>query len=117
MEKKQKLPISHEAIFKMMLIVTYVVSAVYLLKNIIGKNLALGIGEGFDENMVEVNRKINNAISLDDLNVNVNGGNDNGGKSVVVNQYNTFSQAHSRYEIYKAKQQTAAAVRVALGTV
>ena len=44
--KKIKSPISHEAIFKMMLIVTYVVASVYLLKNIIGKNLngVLAIG-------------------------------------------------------------------------
>ncbi len=34
---------------------------------------------------------------------------------VVVNQTNNFSQAHSRYEIYKAKKQTAAAVRLAVG--
>lgn len=38
-------------------------------------------------------------------------------KSVVVNQTNNYSQAHSRYEIYKSKQETAAAVRLALGTV
>ena len=44
--KKIKSPISNEAIFKMMLIVTYVVASVYLLKNIIGKNLngVLAIG-------------------------------------------------------------------------
>lgn len=35
-------------------------------------------------------------------------------KQVVVNQTNNYSQAHSRYEIYKSKQQTAAAVRLAL---
>lgn len=40
-----------------------------------------------------------------------------GNKSVTVNQVNNYSQAHSRYEIYKSKQQTAAAVRLALGTV
>lgn len=34
--------------------------------------------------------------------------------SVVVNQTNNYSQAHSRYEIYKSKQQTVAAVRLAL---
>ena len=33
---------------------------------------------------------------------------------VVVNQTNNYSQAHSRYEIYKSKQQTAAAVRLAM---
>lgn len=39
-----------------------------------------------------------------------------GGKgTVVVNQTNNFSQAHSRIELYKTKQQTAAAVRLAQG--
>lgn len=37
--KKVKPPISHETILKMMLGVTYVVASVYLLKNIIGKNV------------------------------------------------------------------------------
>lgn len=37
-----------------------------------------------------------------------------GGAGVVVNQTNNYSQAHSRYEIYKSKKQTEAAVRLAL---
>ena len=37
--------------------------------------------------------------------------------SITVNQTNNYSQAHSRYEIYKSKQQTAAAVRLALAGV
>lgn len=40
-----------------------------------------------------------------------------GGAGVVVNQTNNYSQAHSRYEIYKSKKQTEAAVRLALGSV
>ena len=36
-------------------------------------------------------------------------------KQIVVNQTNNYSQAHSRYEIYKSKQQTVAAVRLAMG--
>jgi hypothetical protein len=36
-------------------------------------------------------------------------------QSVVVNQTNNYSQAHSRVELYKTKQATAAAVRLALG--
>ena len=36
------------------------------------------------------------------------------GGGVVVNQTNNYSQAHSRYEIYKSKQATASAVRLAL---
>ena len=35
-------------------------------------------------------------------------------QSVVINQTNNYSQAHSRYELYKSKQQTAAAVRLAM---
>lgn len=35
-------------------------------------------------------------------------------KTVVVNQTNNYAQAHTRYEMYKSKQQTAAAVRLAL---
>lgn len=45
------------------------------------------------------------------------GDNINNSRTVTVNQYNTYSQEHSRYELYKSKQQTAAAVRLALGTV
>ena len=36
------------------------------------------------------------------------------GGGVVVNQTNNYAQAHSRYEIYKSKQATAAAVKLAL---
>ena len=50
--------------------------------------------------------------------MNANGGTvNNNSKTVTVNQYNTYSNPHSRYELYKSKQQTAAAVRLALGTV
>lgn len=38
----------------------------------------------------------------------------NVGGGVIVNQTNNYSQAHSRYELYKSKQQTAAAVRLAM---
>lgn len=37
-------------------------------------------------------------------------------KSVVVNQTNNYSQAHSRLELYKSRKQTEAAVRLALTT-
>ena len=36
------------------------------------------------------------------------------GVPVVVNQYNTYSQAHSRYEIRKSEKNTAAAVKLAM---
>lgn len=37
-----------------------------------------------------------------------------GGGGVTVNQTNNYSQAHSRYEIYKSKEATARAVRLAM---
>lgn len=41
--------------------------------------------------------------------------NENAKRNVTVNQTNYYAQTHSRYELYKTKQQTAAAVRLALG--
>ena len=78
----------------------------------IGKNLALGIGEGFADNIKGVNADITSAMNFTSPKPNGNGG--GGVGNVVVNQYNTYSQAHSRYELYKSKQQTAAAVRLAM---
>lgn len=94
-----------------------------LMENVIGKNLALGIGVGFDDEMKDVNKKIKNAIHVDGVGINarvskVSGQEQVGNnKSVVVYQTNNYSQAHSRYEIYKSKQQTMAAVQLALAGV
>ena len=80
----------------------------------VGKNLALGIGEGFADNIAGVNKQITGAMNFDGgagVVGNI-GGRAAGG--VVVNQYNTYSQAHSRVELYKTKQATAAAVRLAM---
>jgi len=87
-----------------------------VMENMIGKNLALGIGKGFERNIGKVNDRIQTAIKPT-VDINASGVTGVNGKSVVVNQYNNYSQAHSRYEIYKSKQQTAAAVRLALGTI
>ncbi len=94
-----------------------------VMENVIGKNLALGIGEGFENNIDGVNKEISDAMNFDDPRFNVSatysgtGKGYGSGKQIVVNQYNTYSQAHSRYEIYKSKQQTAAAVRLAMAGV
>lgn len=96
-----------------------------VMENVIGKNLALGIGKGFEKNIAGVNKEIQAAMNFDSPTVNVNrsitGSSNDGyiGSGQVVNVYqtNNYSQAHSRYEIYKSKQQTAAAVRLAMGTV
>lgn len=85
----------------------------------LGEGMALGIGDGFSNKIKGVNKAIVKSIQLDSPTVaaSVNGG-ENGLASpqggVVINQYNTYSQAHSRYELFKSKQQTAAAVRLAV---
>lgn len=80
----------------------------------VGKNLALGIGEGFEKNIAGVNKEITDAMNFDDASVNVNatGG---GAKSngVTVYQTNNYKQAYtSRIEQYKSKQQLYAAARL-----
>ena len=84
----------------------------------IGKNMALGIGVGFEKGIAGVNKQIQNAIRVDGIGINArvsgNAESENGGKTVVVYQTNNYSQAHSRFEIYKSKQQTMAAVQLAL---
>lgn len=79
----------------------------------VGKNLALGIGEGFADNIAGVNKQITGSMNI----VGSGGGGNVGGRiggGAVVNQYNYYSQSHSRIELYKTKQATAAAVRLAM---
>ena len=80
----------------------------------VGKNLALGIGVGFEKNIGAVNDEIKSAMNFESTGNNSGNGNGGGIGGVTVYQTNNYAQAHSRYEIYKSKQQTAAAVRLAL---
>lgn len=80
----------------------------------VGKNLALGIGVGFEKNIAGVNKEIANAMNFDDPSVNVNAtrGGINGG-GVTVYQTNNYKQAYtSPIEKYKSKQQLFAAARM-----
>ena len=97
-----------------------------------GKGVAVGI-EGSTKDVVKsVNRQVNSALNAYDVGkisdavsggVNVSAGNRSGANGlasgsnggVTVYQTNHYSQAHSRYEIYKSQQATAAAVRLAMG--
>lgn len=80
----------------------------------VGKNLALGIGEGFEKNIAGVNKQITGAMNFNGgVGVVGNIGGRAGG-GVVVYQTNNYAQAHSRIELYKTKQATAAAVRLAM---
>lgn len=84
-----------------------------VMADVVGKNLALGIGEGFEDNISGVNDQITSAMNFE---------NETGPKSgakgavggVTVYQTNHYSQAHSRVELYKTKQNTEAAVRLAV---
>jgi hypothetical protein len=87
----------------------------------IGKNIALGIGVGYEKAIGGVSRSITGSLTaLADngisANVGVSGtaGTAAGGKNITVVQHNNYSQAHSRYELYKSKQEAAAAVKLAL---
>lgn len=92
-----------------------------LMRDEIGKNLALGVGVGFEKNLKGVSgdmaRALNNAVPSVGVNASSQPGALASGSSggVVINQTNNYANAHSRYEIYKSKQETAAAVRLALG--
>ena len=87
----------------------------------VGENMALGVGVGFTDGMKGVAKDVNDALgkAVPTVKVSASGGSGrlasgaNGG--VTVYQTNNYSQAHSRYELYKSKQDTAAAVRAALG--
>lgn len=87
----------------------------------IGKNIALGIGQGYENAMGGVQKNISGslaALAENGISANVTATGANGataaGKNVTVIQHNNYSQAHSRYELYKSKQETAAAVKLAL---
>lgn len=83
----------------------------------LGLGIAKGIGEGFDKGIKGVNKSIVKSLDFDSPSINAVGGSGTASaqSGIVVNQYNTYSQAHSRYELFKTKQQTAAAVRLAVG--
>lgn len=97
-----------------------------------GEGVAVGV-EGSTKDVVKsIDDQVNSALKAYDvgrindaisgkLNVKASGAGGSAGLAsgsrggVTVYQTNNYSQAHSRYEIYKSKQATEAAVRLALG--
>lgn len=88
----------------------------------LGQGMALGLGEGFEDSMRTVGKAVTRAASFG-AGVYATGqgmdssgaGGGSGGQSVTINQYNTYSaQKGTRYEQFKAKQNAAAAVRLAM---
>lgn len=97
-----------------------------------GKGVAVGVDDSTKDVVKSIDNQVNSALKAYDvgeindklsskLNVKASsaGGSDglaSGSKGgVTVYQTNNYSQAHSRYEIYKSKQATEAVVRLALG--
>lgn len=90
-----------------------------VMRDQVGVNLAKGIGVGFEEEIPGVTKQIQDSIddiSAGGFNANINGSAtaQAGGKTVTINQTNNYAAAHTRYELYKSKQNTAAAVKLAL---
>ena len=98
----------------------------------VGKGVAVGIDDSTDDVVDSIDTQIDSALKaykvgnisgavLDGANVSKGGAGGSGALAsggngnVIVNQTNNYSQAHSRYELYKNKQATAAAVRLAIG--
>lgn len=90
-----------------------------VMADVVGKNLALGIGEGFEDEVDSVNDKITGSVDViagGGVSPHINSTKTAAGaagKSVVVNQTNNYAQAHSRYEIWQSRKDIAAAVRLA----
>lgn len=84
-----------------------------VMADIIGKNLALGIGSGFEKNIGAVNREISESLKFDDASVNINASGAKSGGGLTVYQTNNYKQAYtSPVEKYKSKQQLYAAARL-----
>lgn len=105
-----------------------------LFKKEIGRFLGLGVAAGIDDSTKDVVKsvkaqvnEIKDAYDVPEMarslranapaNVKSAAGQQSSVGGVTVYQTNNYSQAHSRFELYKSKQQTAAAVRLAMGTV
>ena len=91
-----------------------------VMADVVGKNLALGIGEGFADEIDSVNDKITGSVDViadGGVSPHINSTNAAAGvaagKSININQVNNYSQAHSRYELWQSRKDIAAAVRLA----
>ena len=74
-----------------------------VMKAEIGRNIALGVAEGINENIP----MINSAIDGINTRLDFSAGGTNGktsSKIINVNQYNTYSRSHSAYELYKSER-------------
>lgn len=88
----------------------------------LGEGMAIGMGEGFEDSIGSVGTAVRRSAGASvgvyasgDVPAFSGAAGGSAGKSVIINQYNTFANSRgSRYEQFKAKQNAAAAVRLAM---
>lgn len=103
-----------------------------LFRNAVGKYIGLGIAAGVDDTTNDVVKSVKNQVksAADVLDAqaasahinasfssagNAAGSQGGKGEQIVINQTNNYAEEHSRLELYKSKQATVAAVRLAMG--
>ena len=90
----------------------------------LGEGMALGLGDGFESQMKAVGARVTRSAAFDGGIIRTGqgaaytgAGEASAGRSVTINQNNYYSKSTgSRYERFRAKQDAAAAVRLALAT-
>lgn len=94
-----------------------------VMADVVGKNLALGIGAGFEDEVDSVNKRITGSVDAIVSGGNTPHINSSGAaastvanKNISINQINNYSQAHSRFELWQSRKEIAAAVRLASAT-
>ena len=75
-----------------------------VMKREVGRNLALGVVEGLNENLPLINRAIQGVNTTLSFGGAVGTGTASNGKIINVNQYNTYSKSYSAYELYKSER-------------
>lgn len=91
-----------------------------VMRDEVGKYVAEGIGVGFEQNIGEVNSLVEDSLANNPVVGQSSSSSSSRGLAsgstggVTVYQTNNYSQAHSRYELWQSKEQTASAVKLAM---
>lgn len=89
-----------------------------VLKNVgvFGKKVTAGLSDAINPDIGDINARVNASVKTRRATSTGTAPTEEEkrSKTVIINQTNNYSKAHSRYELYKAKQETAAAVRLAM---
>lgn len=93
-------------------------SVAKVMKNVkaFGQKVTAGLSDAINPNIGDINARVNASVKTRRATSTgtASAEEEKRSKTVIINQTNNYSKAHSRYELYKAKQDTAAAVRLAM---